>query len=214
MNFLHFFDHLSGKDNLQLHCDYMGYYSPGSIDNVLELLDLTEVGNKTVHKYSLGMKQRLGIARAILSKPELLILDEPTNGIDPAGMKQIRDLIKMLCQDYGMTIMISSHILSEIESIADTVGVIHHGKMAKEISMKEISEMSLFYIELNVTDAKRAAYILSDKLDLTNFKITEENKIRIYDLHISTQELSRTLALNDVDILAIGKKQKPWKIIS
>lgn len=86
------------------------------------------------------MKQRLGIARAVLCKPEFVILDEPTNGLDPAGMKQIRDLLKMLCIEYGMTFMISSHLLSEIESIADTVGVINRGKLMQEISMREIAE--------------------------------------------------------------------------
>ena len=98
--------------------------------------------------------KRLGIARVILRKPELVILDEPTNGLDPAGMKQIRDLFRMLCTEYSMTLMISSHLLPEIESIADTVGVIHHGKMMKEISMKEIAETNTAYIELAVEDTK------------------------------------------------------------
>ena len=92
-----FYEHMSGKDNLQLHCEYMGYYNKGSIDEVLEMLNLREAANKPVKSYSLGMKQRLGIARAILCKPELVVLDEPTNGLDPAGMKQLRDLFKMLC---------------------------------------------------------------------------------------------------------------------
>ena len=201
-----FYDHLSAKDNLQLHCEYMGYYNPGCIDESLSLLNLEGTGAKPVHSFSLGMKQRLGIARAILGKPELLILDEPTNGLDPAGMKQIRDLMKMLCQEYGMTIMVSSHILSEIESIADTIGIIHYGKMKKEISMKEISENNLAYIELEVSNIKKAAFVLSDGLNLSNFKIVDGNKIRIYDLHISTQELAKTLALNDVDMIAVGRK--------
>ena len=140
-----FYEHMSGKDNLQLHCEYMGYYNKGSIDEVLEMLNLREAANKPVKSYSLGMKQRLGIARAILCKPELVVLDEPTNGLDPAGMKQLRDLFKMLCSEYGITLIISSHLLSEIESIADTIGVINHGKMMKEISMKEISEMNTAY---------------------------------------------------------------------
>ena len=121
-----FYEHMSGKDNLQLHCEYMGYYNKGSIDEVLEMLNLREAANKPVKSYSLGMKQRLGIARAILCKPELVVLDEPTNGLDPAGMKQLRDLFKMLCSEYGITLIISSHLLSEIESIADTIGVINH----------------------------------------------------------------------------------------
>lgn len=104
----------------------------------------------TVKRYSLGMKQRLGIARAILCRPELVVLDEPTNGLDPAGMKQIRDLFRMLKEEYGMTFLISSHLLSEIESIADTIGIISHGKLLREISMRGISEMNTAYIELIV----------------------------------------------------------------
>lgn len=203
-----FYDHLSGKENLQLHCEYMGYYHTGSIENALEMLELTEAENKPVKKYSLGMKQRLGIARAILSRPELLVLDEPTNGLDPAGMKKLRDLFKMLCKEYGITIMISSHILSEVESIADTIGIIHHGNMMKEISMKEISEMNTVYIELSVSDTKKAAYLLADKLKLNNFKIIDEYNIRIYDSKITANEISKVLTMNDVEISAIGKKSE------
>ena len=201
-----FYDHMTGYDNLKLHCEYMGYYNHGSVENALDMLDLTNAANKPVKNYSLGMKERLGIARAILCKPELLILDEPTNGLDPAGMKQIRDLLKTLCTEYGITIMISSHILSEIESIADTVGVINHGVMMKEISMKAIEQMSLAYIELTVLDTKKASFVLSEKFELSNFKIIEDGKIRIYDTRVSTQELSKVLALNDVEVIALGRK--------
>ena len=201
-----FYDHMTGYDNLKLHCEYMGYYNHGSVENALDMLDLTNAANKPVKNYSLGMKERLGIARAFLCKPELLILDEPTNGLDPAGMKQIRDLLKTLCTEYGITIMISSHILSEIESIADTVGVINHGMMMKEISMKAIEQMSLAYIELTVLDTKKASFVLSEKLELSNFKIIEDGKIRIYDTRVSTQELSKVLALNDVEVIALGRK--------
>lgn len=201
-----FYDHMTGYENLQLHCEYMGYYNHGCIENTLDMLELSNAANKPVKNYSLGMKERLGIARAILCKPELLILDEPTNGLDPAGMKQIRNLLKTLCTEYGITIMISSHILSEIENIADAVGVINHGMMIKEIGIKEIEQMSLAYVELSVTNTKKAAYVLAEKLDLTNFKIIEDGKIRIYDSRVSTQELSKILALNDIDIAALGKK--------
>ena len=194
-----FYDSLTGYDNLKLHCEYMGYYQHGSVENALDMLDLTDAADKPVKNYSLGMKERLGIARTILCKPELLILDEPTNGLDPAGMKQIRDLLKTLCTEYGITIMISSHILSEIESIADTVGVINHGRMVKEISMKTIEQMSLAYIELAVIDTKMASFVLSEKLGLSNFKIIEDGKIRIYDASVSTQELSRALALHYIN---------------
>ena len=203
-----FYNHMTGYENLRLHCEYMGYYKHDSIENALDMLDLTDAAQKPVKNYSLGMKERLGIARAILCKPELLILDEPTNGLDPAGMKQIRDLLKTLCEEYGITIMVSSHILSEIESIADTIGVINHGMMINEIGMKEIEKMSLAYIELTVANPKKAAYVLSEKLGLRNFKIIENNKIRIYDQHISTQELSKAMALNDVEVTALGKQSE------
>lgn len=201
-----FYNHMTGYENLQLHCEYMGYYKHGSIENALDLLELSAASQKAVKNYSLGMKERLGIARAILCKPELLILDEPTNGLDPAGMKKIRDLLKNLCEEYGTTIMISSHILSEVESIADTVGIIHHGMMVKEIGMKEIERMSLAYVELVVADPKKAAYVLSEKLGYNNFKIIENNTIRIYDQHVSIKELSKVLALNDVEVVALGRQ--------
>lgn len=203
-----FYDHMTGRENLQLHCEYMGYYNVNSVENALQMLDLTYAANQTVKSYSLGMKERLGIARAIMCKPELLILDEPTNGLDPAGMKQIRDLLKTLCTEYGITIMISSHILSEVESIADTVGIIHHGKMMKEIRMQDIEEMNFNYMELSVTNDRQAAYILSEKLGLHNFKILDCGKIRIYDHSVSVQQVTRTLALNDVEVVSIGKKSE------
>ena len=200
-----FYDHMSGKDNLQLHCEYMGYYNKGSVDEALGMLGLSDAADKPAGSYSLGMKQRLGIARAILCKPELVILDEPTNGLDPAGMKQIRDLFRMLCTEYGMTLMISSHILSEIESIADTVGVIHHGKMMKEVSMKEIAETNKAYIELAVEDTKKAAYVLAEKMQLSNFKIVNDSGIRIYEQGVTTQKISRELMANDVEIASISQ---------
>lgn len=201
-----FYDHMTGRENLQLHCEYMGYYNTGSVENAMQMLNLTDAADQPVRNYSLGMKERLGIARAVMCKPELLILDEPTNGLDPAGMKQIRDLLKMLSSEYGITIMISSHILSEVESIADTVGIIHHGRMMKEIRMQDIEEMNLNYVEISVTDEKKAAYVLAEMLKLHNFKEFDNGKIRIYDHSVSTQQLTKTLALNDVEVMGIGKK--------
>lgn len=200
-----FYDHMSGKDNLQLHCEYMGYYSKGSVEEALGMLGLSDAADQPAGSYSLGMKQRLGIARAILCKPELVILDEPTNGLDPAGMKQIRDLFRMLCTEYGMTLMISSHLLPEIENIADTVGVIHHGKMMKEISMKEIAETNTAYIALAVEDTKKAAYVLAEKMQLSNFKIVNDSGIRIYEKGVTTQKISRELMANDVEIASISQ---------
>lgn len=201
-----FYEHMTGEENLRMHCEYMGYYQHGSVEKALKMLDLSVAAKKPVKNYSLGMKERLGIARAILCKPELLILDEPTNGLDPAGMKQIRELLRMLSAEQGTTIVVSSHILSEIESIADTIGIIHQGRMKKEIGLKEIEEMSLAYIELSAQNPERAAYVLADKLGLTNFKVMEGGLFRIYDERVTTEEIAKTFAMNEVAVTSLGRK--------
>ena len=203
-----FYEGLSGEDNLKLHCEYMGFYQKGSVENSLKLLDLTEAAKNPVKEYSLGMKQRLGIARAILSGPELLVLDEPTNGLDPAGMKQIRELLRRLKEENETTIFISSHMLSEIENIADTVGVISRGRMQREVSMKDIAEKNLAFIEISVNDVKRAAYILADRMNLQNFKVLDEHKIRVYDLSVPAGELSKALTLGKIEVEAIGRQSE------
>lgn len=201
-----FYEHMTGEENLRMHCEYMGYYQHGSVEKALTMLDLSAAAKTPVKNYSLGMKERLGIARAILCKPELLILDEPTNGLDPAGMKQIRELLRTLCAEQGTTIVISSHILSEIESVADTIGIIHRGRMKKEIGLKKIEDMSLAYIELSVQNPERAAYVLADKLGLTNFKVMEGGLFRIYDGRVTTEEIAKALALHEVAVVSLGRK--------
>ncbi len=201
-----FYEHMTGYENLRMHCEYMGFYQHGSVETALEMLDLTAAAKTPVKNYSLGMKERLGIARAILCKPELLILDEPTNGLDPAGMKQIRELLRMLSAEQGTTIVVSSHILSEIESMADTIGIIHQGRMKKEIGLKEIEEMSLAYIELAVENPERAAYVLADKLGLVNFKVIDGGVIRIYDNRVTTEQIVKAFASNEVAVTSLGRK--------
>ena len=201
-----FYEHMTGYENLRMHCEYMGYYQHGSVEKALEELDLTAAAQTPVKNYSLGMKERLGIARAILCRPELLILDEPTNGLDPAGMKQIRELLRILCAEHGMTVVVSSHILPEIESIADTIGIIHKGRMKKEIGLKEIEEMNLAYIELGVQNTERAAYVLADKMGLTNFKVIDGGIIRIYDNRVTMEELAKALALNETAVTSLGRE--------
>ncbi|MEH7355903.1 ABC transporter ATP-binding protein [Neobacillus drentensis] len=201
-----FYDRLTARENLDLHCEYMGYYDKKAIVAALDLVKLKNIEDKSVKDFSLGMKQRLGIARAIITKPELLILDEPINGLDPVGIKELRDLFQMLCREYGITMLISSHILGEIEQIADTIGVISEGKLIKEVSMDEIHEQNTEYIELVVNDVKKAFYVLDEILHLTNFKVVDELRFRIYDTGTSQSEISKTLILNGVIIEEINKK--------
>ncbi|WP_066504090.1 ABC transporter ATP-binding protein [Abyssisolibacter fermentans] len=202
-----FYEKLNGRENIELHLEYMGCYDKKAIDDALKLVNLRGIDKKPVKNFSMGMKQRLGIARAIITKPELLILDEPINGLDPSGIKEIRDILKMLSREYGITILISSHILSEIEQIADTIGVISKGRLIKEVSMNSIRQKSMEYIEVEVEDCKRAGYILDNKLHVNNFKIMDEKTIRIYDTELSLNEVSKALVLNDIIINTISKKQ-------
>lgn len=201
-----FYDNLTAKENLFYHCEYMGYYDKKAIDNALELVKLTNIENKNVKELSLGMKQRLGIARAISTKPELLILDEPINGLDPIGIKELRDLFKLLSREYGMTLLISSHILAEMEQMSDTIGMIQNGKLIKEVSMKDINGKQTAYIEVKVQDIKKAMFILEQHLGIHNFKMVGEETIRIYDPALTQQELSKKLVMNDIGIVSINKK--------
>ena len=199
-----FFEMLSGLENLRLHCAYMGYHRPGAAEEALERLGLGAAGNKKVKHYSLGMRQRLGLARAVLTHPELLVLDEPANALDAAGMKQVRDLLRTLCRDWGTTVFLSSHLLSEVEQIADTVGILHRGRLLREISLSELAAQSLTYIELVTPDVRAAARVL-EELGVRRFKVLQEGVVRIYEAPMAPEELSRALALQNVAIASFQK---------
>ena len=203
----YFYEKITGRKNLELHCEYMGYHNTERIDEVLKLVDLQDIEGKVVSHYSMGMKQRLAIARAILTKPEFLILDEPINALDPEGIREMRMLFRRLNQEFGITIFISSHILSEVEQIADTVGIIQNGKLLKESSMIDIRKSQTDYIELEVDDISRAGYLLEQKFGITNFKVISGTKIEIYDLQKSVKELSALLLQNGIGIASIGMKK-------
>lgn len=195
-----FYNDLTAEENLKLHCEYMGYYSPDSVEKAMSLLSLSDNRGKKVKEFSLGMKQRLGIARAVLTKPEFLVLDEPTNGLDPAGMKQFRDLFRMLCKEYEMTILISSHLLSEIESLAHTIGIIHKGRLVKEISMKELTDKGLEYLEIKTSEITRATYVFTECLNISNFKVLNNNLIRVYTKEATSREIMKALTENQIEI--------------
>lgn len=132
-----FYERLSAVKNLEIHLAYMGV-SGLEINSVLEMVGLSNTNNQPVSQFSLGMRQRLGIARALIHKPKLLILDEPVNGLDPTGIREMRKLFLKLKQEENMTILISSHILSEVEHVADTIGIIAKGKIIEEVTLSEV----------------------------------------------------------------------------
>jgi ABC-2 type transport system ATP-binding protein len=203
----YFYDKLTGRENLELHCEYMGYHNGERIDEVLNLVDLYDADGRAVCNYSLGMKQRLAVARAILTKPEFLILDEPINGLDPEGIKEIRSLIKDLNREYGMTVLVSGHILAEMELIADTVGIIKKGRILKEVPLEVIHEYNKEYIELEVDNLSRTGYLIEERLGIKNYKIVSENKMRVYDLSKRQSTISKILVENGVELESIYRKE-------
>lgn len=176
------------------------------IDEVLHLVDLQNVEKKQVCHYSLGMKQRLAIARAILAKPEFLILDEPINALDPEGIREMRTLFQRLNQEDGTTIFISSHILSEVDLLADTIGIIQHGKLLTELPIEEIHKHQTDYISLQVDDVTRVAALL-ENMRITNFSVLDKEFIHIYDSDISGKALSKAIIENGIGLESMGRKQ-------
>lgn len=134
-----FYEHLSAQKNLEIHLDYMGVSGLG-VEETLNMVGLSGIGKKETSKFSLGMRQRLGIARAIIHQPQILILDEPINGLDPVGIRSIRRLFERLVNEYNMTILLSSHVLTEIEQTADKIGIIANGKIVEEVDIEQIKE--------------------------------------------------------------------------
>ena len=201
----YFYEKMTARQNLELHCDYMGFPNKERIDEVLQMVDLQNVEGKQIRHYSLGMKQRLAIARAILAKPEFLILDEPINALDPEGIREMRNLFQRLNQEDETTIFISSHILSEVDLIADTIGIIQHGNLLAELPIEEIHKHQTEYISLQVEDVAHAATLL-EQMDITNFSVLDQEFIRIYDSNISGKVLSKALIESGVGLESLGRK--------
>ena len=201
-----FYDKLTALENLELHCEYMGHTDKRAIHEALELVNLQYIDRKAVQHFSLGMKQRLGIARAMITKPELLILDEPINGLDPMGIKEMRDIFKTLSERYGITLLISSHILGEIEQIADTVGVITGGKLVEEVSMDTIRQRNTDYIELVTSDCRKASHVLEHTLRHFDYKAVDGRTIRIYKPNLVPSDILRALVMEGVDIDSFSKQ--------
>ena len=159
-----FYDYLSGRENLNYFKRLKGYRGSDEVDRVLKIVDLDEEAAKMpFRKYSLGMKQRLGIANALLGDPEILIFDEPTNGLDPQGIADIRNLLKRLNEESGKTNIVSSHILGELENTAHRFGIIHNGVVMRELTQEDFRvQKNITSLEIEDKDVERAEQILKD----------------------------------------------------
>ncbi len=197
---------MTARENLELHRIQKGIPDKGSIDKALKMVNLSDTGKKKAKNFSLGMKQRLGLAVALLNEPEFLVLDEPVNGLDPSGIVELRELLKRLNKEKEVTILVSSHILSELYQLATCYGFIHRGRMLEQLSAKDLDEKCKKHILLKVDNAPKAATILETKLLTTKYEVHPGNTIKLYDFLEESGKISRELNAGGVIVEEIAPK--------
>jgi bacitracin transport system ATP-binding protein len=195
-----FYGNLTVRENIEMQRDLLGLRRSGWVDEVVEMCDLGEYLSRRAATLSAGNKQRLGLARALIHKPEILILDEPTNGLDPVGIVDIRTILKQLSSDRGMTIFLSSHILSEVQQVATRIGIIHEGRLLEEIGLDELRLRNRTYLEFTVSDTKRAAWVLEEKCGIREYAVHEEGALRVYEGFDRSAELNRALIESGIEV--------------
>ena len=198
---------MTARDNMIYQELYLGIkLSEEERDALLKKVHLEEVGLKKVKDFSLGMKQRLGLALALMNKPKLMLLDEPMNGLDPEGIAELRDLLVELNRSEGITVLISSHILSELEKIASCYGFISHGKIIEEISAEELQGRCRKSINLKVDDINRAEAAIKD-LGVKDYKISPNGDIKIYNA-IKISDVVTCFTNKEINILGINSAEE------
>ena len=201
-----FYTNMTARENLEVSRLVRNIPGKKCIDEVLELVGLKDVEKKKVKNFSLGMRQRLGIANALMGNPKLLILDEPINGLDPMGIVEIRELLKKINKEKDMTILISSHILSELSELATTYGIISNGKLIEEITAKQLSEKCRQYIDLRVDDTARAVILLERELGISDYEVLEDSNIKVFTNLDNVGEINSLLSRSGIIVESISVK--------
>lgn len=201
-----FYTNMTARENLEVSRLVRNIPGKKCIDEVLELVGLKDVEKKKVKNFSLGMRQRLGIANALMGNPKLLILDEPINGLDPMGIVEIRELLKKINKEKDMTILISSHILSELSELATTYGIISNGKLIEEITAKQLSEKCRQYIDLKVDDTARAVILLERELGISDYEVLEDSNIKVFSNLDNVGEVNSLLSRSGIIVESISVK--------
>lgn len=201
-----FFPYLSGKDNINYYRNLKGIKDKEETTRVLKLVGL--YGEKKPFKaYSLGMKQRLGIANALLGNPKMIILDEPINGLDPQGILNVRNLIKKLNQDKGITFILSSHILGELDLVATKFGIIDHGYLIKEITYEELHKQTSKALIIKVDKPEIALKMLISELKIKDYEL-RENKIILNEKIEESNKITKLLVDNNFEVFEIKKQER------
>ncbi len=195
---------LSGRENLRLYAALLGLDSPErQVKEILETVGLAPGEKKPVRHYSMGMKQRLGVGLALLGGPDLLLLDEPINGLDPEGIREMRELLLRLNRERGLTILVSSHILGELSKIATRYGIIQQGRMVEQITAGELAQKCTDYLHLRAEQPQKAAALLERALHLTRWEMRPEGEIRIHEM-VDGKAVGRVLAEAGISVEEMG----------
>ena len=195
---------LSGRENLRLYATLLGLDSPERrADEIMETVGLSPKEKKPVKHYSMGMKQRLGVGLALLGGPDLLLLDEPINGLDPEGIREMRELLSELNRERGLTIVISSHILGELSKIATRYGIIQQGRMVEQITSAELEQKCTDYLHLRASQPQKAAALLEKEFQLLQWEMRPEGEIRIYET-VDAKAVGQVLTQAGISVEEMG----------
>ena len=197
---------MTARENLQYIRYLRGYPDERRIDEILELVGLADTGKKRAGKFSLGMKQRLGIGMALLPKPEIMVLDEPVNGLDPEGIVEVRRLIKRMQEEWGVTVLISSHLLSELSELCTDFSIISHGELIENLSREELLVKCRGHIALRTDDINKTAAVLEDKLSVHDYKVIHGEEIHIFERLGEIHTISKTLTDSGLVITRLNEE--------
>lgn len=188
------YKNMTAQQNLEAQRIQRGIPDKECIQETLKLVGLTDTGKKAVRHFSLGMRQRLGIAMALLNDPEFLILDEPINGLDPSGIVEIRELMKRLNRERGITLLVSSHVLSELYQTATRYILLHQGHVLEELTQQELDEKCKRHIAIKTNDAAKTTTVLESALHTTHFQVMPDGVVRLYDYLDNMEDVARVLS--------------------
>lgn len=199
-------DRMTARENLKYIRYLRGYPDEKRIDEILDIIGLSDTCKKKANKFSLGMKQRLGIGMALLPKPEIMVLDEPVNGLDPEGIVEVRQLIKRMQEEWGVTVLISSHLLSELSELCTDFSIISHGELIENLSREELLVKCRGHIALRTDDINRTAAVLEDKLSVHDYKVIHGEEIHIFEHLGEVWHISKTLTDSGVVITKLNEE--------
>lgn len=204
------YPYLSARQNIEAQRIMKGVKDKSITDDLLDIVGLKDTGRKKAKNFSLGMKQRLAIALALVGDPEFLLLDEPINGLDPTGIKDVRELILKLNREAGITILISSHILGELAKIATAYGVINNGVLVEQFSAEELREKVKPCLKITVNDPERAVSVLKENLGISDIEV-QNNSIKVYEMLDKSMEINSVLEANDIIVQFLTKENGDYE---